>query len=78
MDNFDKIKKFLSERFGVTDTIITQEAELLEDLNLSQIEILDLVTLLSQELHFSLPEELPKIETVEDLITLVEQQSEEL
>lgn len=78
MDSFDRIKKFLSERFGVTDTSITQEAKLLGDLNLSPIEIIDVVTLLSQELHFSLPEELPKIETVEDLTSLVEQQSEEL
>lgn len=78
MDNFAKIKKFISERFGVSDTSITQEAKLIEDLNLSQIEILDLVTLLSQELHFSLPDELPKFETVGDLINLIEQQNEEL
>ena len=78
MDNFPKIKELLSERFGASENTITPAARLTGDLNLSRIEILDLLTILAKEFHFHLPDELPPIETVEDLTSFVEQNSEDL
>lgn len=77
MDNFPKIKELLAQRFGASENTITLSAKLAGDLNLSHIEIIDLLTILSKEFHFSLPDELPKLETVEDLTSLVEEHSEE-
>ena len=77
MDNFPKIKELLSERFGLDENTITLPAKLKGDLNLSQIEILDLLIFLSKKFHFQLPDELPPVETVEDLTSFVEQNSDD-
>jgi acyl carrier protein len=75
-----KITNILSDKFGVAPNLITPIANLIDDLNLSEMEIMDLITALEQECDFLVPEEfdINDIKTITDLEELVEQQSDEL
>lgn len=79
-DNYNKIKSVISEKFGVTDNLITPEAKLTEDLNLSYLEVADLLSLMAKEFNFQIPEDvnLENISTVSDITSIVEQYADEL
>jgi len=79
-DNYNKIKSVISEKFGVTDNLITPEAKLTEDLNLSYLEVADLLSLMAKEFNFQIPEDvnLENILTVSDITSIVEQYADEL
>lgn len=81
MDNsFDKIKELLSEKFGVTPNLITLTASLRSELNLSDLEIADLISLCTTIFHLKLTEDinLDNLKTVGDLDNLIEDTSEDL
>ena len=79
-NSFDKIKELLSEKFGVTPSLITPAASLRSELNLSDLEIADLISLCTTYFHLKLTEEinLENISTVVDLDNLIEDTSEDL
>ena len=79
-DNFEAIKKILSDEFGVNPESITLESKLSDDLNLSNIEVIDALSILSKEYNFQIPDDLDihTITTVGDLIIFIEQYSDEI
>ena len=79
-DNFEAIKKILSDEFGVNPESITLESKLSDDLNLSSIEVIDALSILSKEYNFQIPDDLyiHTITTVGDLIIFIEQYSDEI
>lgn len=79
-DSFTVIKKILSDEFGVNPEIISMESNLTDDLNLSNIEIIDSLSILSKEFNFQLPDDIDiqHIATVGDLIVFLEQYSDEI
>ncbi|OGG20820.1 hypothetical protein A3D03_04030 [Candidatus Gottesmanbacteria bacterium RIFCSPHIGHO2_02_FULL_40_13] len=79
-DNFEAIKKILSDEFGVNPESITLESKLSDDLNLSSIEVIDALSILSKEYNFQIPDDLDihTITTVGDLIIFIEQYSDEI
>ncbi len=79
-DHFASIKKILSDEFGVNPEIITLESSLVDDLNLSNIEIIDALSILSKEYNFQIPDDIDihNITSVGDLIIFIEQYSDEI
>ena len=79
-DNFEAIKKILSDEFGVNPESITLESKLSDDLNLSSIEVIDALSILSKEYNFQIPDDMDihTITTVGDLIIFIEQYSDEI
>ena len=79
-EQFQKLKNIIAEKFGVPQHLITAEAELTGDLNLSNLEITDLIALVSEhfELRFQEGHQIEKAHKVSDLINLIEIYSEEL
>lgn len=79
-DNFAVIKKILSDEFGVNPEIINSDSSLSEDLNLTNIEVIDALSMLSKEYNFQLPDDIDiqHITTVSDLIVFIEQYSDEI
>lgn len=79
-DIFDVIKKILSDEFGVNPELITMESRLSDDLNLSNIEVIDALSILSKEYNFQFPDDLDihTITSVGDLIIFIEQYSDEI
>ena len=78
-DNFHAIKKIISEKFGVAQNLISKESVLTSDFNLSIIEITDLIGLIAQKFHLQIPDDfsISSINTVEDLLLMIEQLSDE-
>lgn len=78
--SFEIIKKILSEKFGVSQDIIILQSELTSDLNLSNLEISDLISILTTEFELKLPlgYDMTKIITVADMVNLTEIYGEEL
>lgn len=75
-----KIYQILTEKFGISESLITTEATLTAELNLSPIEISDLIALITNEFHLRIPEDvdIEQIKNVNDLNNFVEQYSDEL
>ncbi|OIO12635.1 hypothetical protein COV53_03390 [Candidatus Gottesmanbacteria bacterium CG11_big_fil_rev_8_21_14_0_20_37_11] len=80
MNNLGSIKNIISEQFGVSDNIIEPDAKLASDLNLTQLEIIDILTILSRKLKFALPDniDIESIKSVSDIQNLIEENSEDL
>lgn len=73
MNTQKEIIEAMAEHLGLSPQDIDRQASLQEDLNLSQIEINDLITYLSHKFDVVLdPEDLSDAELVEDLIVLIE------
>lgn len=79
MDNiFKKISKIISEKFGVPDEEIHLNSDLTSDLNLTNIEINDLLGLIAKEFNFVIPLEndIENLSKISDLIEIVENYAE--
>lgn len=76
---YERVKKILAEEFGVPETQITREARLVGELNLSYLEINDMLALLTKEVGFALPDNFDPhgLVTVTDIINLAEEHSNE-
>lgn len=73
MSDQARIIQFIAENLGLAPQDIDRHALLQEDLNLGPVELSDLLAHLSAEfqVHFD-PEDTQNLETVDDLIILVE------
>lgn len=79
-DHLPVISSIISEHFGVTADLITGQAQLRADLNLSDIEITETISIITQKFSVTLPDEfdIGKIITVEDLCSIIENYSQEI
>ncbi|MBI2017870.1 hypothetical protein HYS92_02360 [Candidatus Daviesbacteria bacterium] len=67
------ITKVVAEHLTLNPEDLDRQALLREDLNLGPIELNDLLNTLSEKFDVTLaPEEIDKIETVDDLVSLIE------
>lgn len=68
-----EVMKVIAEHLGLSVEDLERQAYLRDDLNLSPIEINDLLTKLSQKFQISFnPDEVEGLQKVEDLIVIVE------
>jgi acyl carrier protein len=74
------IIKKISEISGIAEENLVPTSDLKDDMNLSDIEKMDLITTLFRDLKFTLPDdmELENINTVQDIIEFIENNTEEL
>lgn len=79
-NSLDILVGIISEKFGVDGSQINPNANLRDDLNLSKIEIIDLIEMLTSKFNISMPEDLniESLSTVSDVLNLIEQQSTEI
>jgi acyl carrier protein len=66
-----KIKKIISEKTGLDVSEITEESYFEEDLNISEMELMEILSEVEEVLHVDLSEEKDEIETVGDLIDIL-------
>lgn len=78
--NLLTIQKILSEKFGISEDLSTPTANFSSDLNLSQIEIMDLISIITDKFSLMLPEDIDfsTLKTVSDIINLIELYGEEI
>ena len=71
---FEKVRKILSDQLEIDEESITMESDLVEDLKADSLAIVELIMDLEQEFDLDIPdEELPKVATVKDVVTYIEQ-----
>ena len=70
---FEKVKKILSEQFGVEEDTITLETSLIDDLDADSLDVVDLLMSIDDEFEVGVPdEEVENIKTVDDLVKYIE------
>jgi acyl carrier protein len=70
---FEKVRKILSDQLEIDEESITMESDLIEDLKADSLAIVELIMDLEQEFDLDIPdEELPKVATVKDVVTYIE------
>jgi len=79
-DFLKEITTILSDRFGAPNDLLSSQTHLREDINLSDIEISEIVSVITQKFSLTLPQDLDvkSLQTVDDLANLVENYSQEL
>ena len=71
-----KVIQAIADHLGLTPQDLEKEALLRDDLNLGPVELTDLINDLSQKFDITFnPEDVAGLQTVEDLIMLVEDNS---
>lgn len=80
MIDVSKITDIVSEKSGVAKQQIIESAHLSGDLNLSPMEIVDLIAFIAKEYHLQLSQDfdVKSIQTVSDIYQLVEQEGSEI
>ena len=70
---FEKVKKILSEQFGVEEDTITLETSLIDDLDADSLDVVDLLMSIDDDFEVEVPdEEVENIKTVDDLVKYIE------
>ena len=70
----------MADKFGVPQDLITSQSNLTSDLNLGNLEISDLISIIIHEFDLNIKgeDQIEQIKTVEDLLNLIDNFSEEL
>ena len=72
---FEKIQEIIANQLGIDPETIKPESRLVDDLKTDSLDIVELIMDLEQEFDKQIPdEELPKIQTVADIISYLEQE----
>jgi len=70
---FEKIREIISKQLDVDINTITMESRLIEDLKADSLDVVELIMDLEQEFDIEIPdEELPKAQTVGDIVNYIE------
>lgn len=66
-----KIKKIIEDKVGIDPSEITEESYFEDDLNISEMELMEILSEVEEILHVDLTEEKDQIETVGDLVDVL-------
>ena len=75
-DNLKKIKTLLTEKTGFNANEITQESFIGDDLNIGEFELMEILTELEEQVGVDLISRKEDIETVQDILDILEEESE--
>ena len=71
--NLDKIRAVIAKQLDIPGENITAESKLIDDLKADSLDVVELIMDLEQEYGIEIPDdELPKIQTVGDILTFIE------
>ena len=74
---FEKTVEILRDALGDDDIEITMDSSLVDDLGLSSLEVISLVSSFEDEFDVEIPDRLiPKMRTVKDVVTYLEENAE--
>lgn len=70
---YDRVKEIIIEQLDVDADLIKPEAKLVDDLKADSLDIVELIMDLENEYDLEIPDEdLPKIISVQDIVTYIE------
>lgn len=71
-----RILSIIANKLGVEEEKLTPEANLMTDLNATNLEVADLITILEKDLAIAAPSDLSKLQTVGQILDYVEEHNE--
>ena len=72
--NFEKVRDIIAKQLDIDSAGITMESKLIDDLKADSLDIVELIMDLEQEFGVEIPdEELPKVQTVADIVSFLDQ-----
>ena len=70
---FDRIREYLADQLDVDPDKITPDSDIVEDFGADSLDVIDMITTLSDEFGVDIPdEEIGKFHTVGDVVQYVE------
>ncbi len=73
MSTFEKVRDIVVEQLGVEADEVALESTFIDDLGADSLDIVELIMDLEQEFDMEIPDEdLPKIQSVDDIIRYIE------
>lgn len=70
---FDKVREIISRQLDLDIDSIKPDSKLIDDLKADSLDIVEMIMDLEQEFDVEIPdEELPKVQTVADIVTYLE------
>lgn len=70
-DYFSKVKHIIADKAGLDVTEVTPESYFEDDLNISEMELNEILTEVEESLHVDLLEDKANIESVADLLDIL-------
>lgn len=71
---FDKVCDIISAQLNIDKDEITPETSLQDDLHLDSLDLIEYVVILEHEFDVDIPdEEMPKLQTVQDVVNYIEE-----
>ena len=72
--NFEKVRDIIAKQLDIDPAIIAMDSKLIDDLKADSLDIVELIMDLEQEFGVEIPdEELPKVQTVADIVGFLDQ-----
>ncbi len=73
MTTFEKVKKIVIEKLGVSEAKVTEEASFVNDLGADSLDVVEFVMEVEKEFNITIPdEEAAKLATVGDAVKYIE------
>ena len=73
MTTFEKVKKIVSEKLGVPEAKVTEEASFVNDLGADSLDVVEFIMEVEKEFDITIPdEEAAKLATVGDAVKYIE------
>ena len=70
---FNEVRDIIAKQLDIDANTITMESKLIDDLKADSLDIVELIMDLEQEFNIEIPdEELPKVQTVADIVGYLE------
>lgn len=71
--HFEKVRDIIAKQLDIDVNTITMTSRLIDDLKADSLDIVELIMDLEQEFNIEIPdEELPKVQTVADIVGYLE------
>jgi acyl carrier protein len=72
--HFDQVRDIIAKQLDIDAGTIKMESRLIDDLKADSLDIVELIMDLEQEFNIEIPdEELPKVQTVADIVGYLDQ-----
>jgi acyl carrier protein len=72
--HFEKVRDIIAKQLDIEADTIKMESRLIDDLKADSLDIVELIMDLEQEFNIEIPdEELPKVQTVADIVGYLDQ-----
>lgn len=73
MNNFEKIRDMIVDRFDIEADLVKPETNIIDDLGVDSLDVAELLLVIEDEFSVTVPEEkITSLKTVQDIVNFIE------